>query len=94
MSRIKVAAANDGPRARRPPDQVPIGQIVRSQGALFGDNSDAANQTRVSFVGAPQTIRPQTLDFIAQTGADELIVVSHIYDHLARLRSYELAINL
>jgi len=29
-------------------------------------------------------------DFIARTGADELIVVSHIYDHAARLRSYDI----
>ena len=54
------------------------------------DRSDAANQTRVSFVGSPATIRPQIEAFIARTGADELIVVSHIYDHAARLRSYEL----
>jgi luciferase family oxidoreductase group 1 len=53
------------------------------------DTADPSHQTRVSFVGAPDTITPQLKDFIAQTGADELIVVSHIYDHGARLRSYE-----
>jgi hypothetical protein len=30
-------------------------------------------------------------EFVSRTAADELIVVSHIYDHQARLRSYELA---
>jgi luciferase family oxidoreductase group 1 len=55
------------------------------------DRTDAANLTRVSFVGAPDTIRDQMTEFVAATGADELIVVSHIYDHAARLRSYELA---
>jgi hypothetical protein len=30
-------------------------------------------------------------EFVESTAADELIVVSHIYDHAARLRSYELA---
>ena len=55
------------------------------------DRTDAANQTRVSFVGAPDTIRDQMKEFAAATGADELIAVSHIYDHAARLRSYELA---
>jgi len=45
----------------------------------------------VSFVGSPETIRPQIDAFIRDTGADELMVVSHIYDHQARLRSYELA---
>lgn len=59
-----------------------------------GDGTDPTNQTRVSFVGAPDTIRPQIEDFVARTQADELIVVSHIYDHAARLHSYELASNL
>jgi hypothetical protein len=30
-------------------------------------------------------------DFVDRTSADELIVVSHIHDHAARLRSYEIA---
>jgi luciferase family oxidoreductase group 1 len=59
-----------------------------------GDRSDPANQTRVSFVGSPDTIRPQIRAFLDRTAADELIVVSHIYDHHARLRSYELAASL
>jgi luciferase family oxidoreductase group 1 len=59
-----------------------------------GDRTDLANQTRVSFVGAPDTIRPQMEEFVARTAADELIVVAHIYDHSARLRSYELASRL
>jgi luciferase family oxidoreductase group 1 len=58
------------------------------------DRSDATNQTRVSFVGAPTTIAAQIEEFVAATDADELIVVSHIYDHAARLRSYELASTL
>ena len=55
------------------------------------DSPDFAVVTRVSFVGAPETITPQLRAFAASTAADELIVVSHIYDHHARLRSYELA---
>jgi luciferase family oxidoreductase group 1 len=58
------------------------------------DRSDPSNPTRVSFVGAPATIAPQITAFIEQTKADELIVVSHIYDHAARLRSYELTAAL
>ena len=46
--------------------------------------------TRVSFVGSPDTVVSGMREFIARTAADELIVVSHIYDHAARLRSYEL----
>ena len=58
------------------------------------DATDPTNQTRVSFVGALTTIRPQVNAFIESTQADELILVSHIYDHAARLRSYELAATL
>jgi luciferase family oxidoreductase group 1 len=58
------------------------------------DKTDPTNPTRVSFVGAPATIRPQMAAFVALTQADELIIVSHIYDHHARLRSYELAARL
>ncbi|MFM8534843.1 MAG: LLM class flavin-dependent oxidoreductase [Acidimicrobiia bacterium] len=58
------------------------------------DRTHPTNQTRVSFVGSPATIRDQVSAFVSATGADELIVVAHIYDHRARLRSYELAATL
>ena len=44
----------------------------------------------VSIVGSPATVGDDLRDFIDRTQADELIVVSHIYDHAARLRSYEI----
>jgi len=43
-----------------------------------------------SAVGSPSTVRRQVEAFVQRTGADELIVTSQIYDHQARLRSYEL----
>jgi luciferase family oxidoreductase group 1 len=43
-----------------------------------------------SFVGAPETVRLGLEQFIERTGVDELIVASAMYDHAARLRSYEL----
>jgi luciferase family oxidoreductase group 1 len=43
-----------------------------------------------SFVGSPDTVRAGLEAFIRRTGADELILASHIHDHAARLRSYEL----
>jgi len=44
-----------------------------------------------SAIGSPDTVRRTIQDFIARTGADELIITSHIYDHAARLRSYQIA---
>ena len=43
-----------------------------------------------SFVGSPATIARDLRAFESLTGADELMVASAIYDHAARLRSYEL----
>jgi luciferase family oxidoreductase group 1 len=43
-----------------------------------------------SFVGSPDTVRAQLEAFTAETGADELIIASAIYDHAKRVRSYEL----
>jgi alkanesulfonate monooxygenase SsuD/methylene tetrahydromethanopterin reductase-like flavin-dependent oxidoreductase (luciferase family) len=58
------------------------------------DMPDPAEATRVSFVGASATIAEPMAAFIARTEADELIVVSHIYDHRARLRSYEITADV
>ncbi len=44
----------------------------------------------VSVVGSPATVRAGIADLVGRTGADELIVVSDVYDHTARLRSFEL----
>jgi luciferase family oxidoreductase group 1 len=47
-----------------------------------------------SFVGAPDTVRRGLQAFIARTGADELMVSAHIFEHAARLHSYEIAAGL
>ena len=41
-------------------------------------------------VGSHETVRAQLQAFVRRTGADELIVASQIFDHSARLRSYEI----
>jgi luciferase family oxidoreductase group 1 len=43
-----------------------------------------------SAIGAPETVRRAIEDFAAGTEADELMITSQIYDHQARLRSYEI----
>jgi len=55
---------------------------------------DPSQPPRVSFVGSPVTVEREMRDFIDRTGADELIIVSHIYDHEARVRSYEIAAKI
>lgn len=43
---------------------------------------------KYTFTGNKDTIRTQTEDFLQQTGVDELMVVSSMYDHRDRIRSY------
>jgi luciferase family oxidoreductase group 1 len=45
---------------------------------------------REAIVGGPETVRQRLHAFVARTGADELMITSHIFDHAARLRSYEI----
>ena len=46
-----------------------------------------------SAIGSPQTVRARTQEFVKRTGADELIVVAQMYDHSARVRSYQLLMD-
>ncbi len=48
----------------------------------------------VSAVGSAEYVRAALEEFISRTRADELILVAQVYDHTARLRSYELAAAL
>jgi len=45
-------------------------------------------------IGSPDTVQRALQDFIAQTGADELMITSMIFDHTARLRSYQITAEL
>lgn len=42
-------------------------------------------------IGTPEQVREQMQAFVEKTGADELMVAGQIFDHPARLRSYEIA---
>jgi len=44
-----------------------------------------------SVVGGPAKVKQGIADFVAQTGADELMVTGSVWDHQKRLRSYEIA---
>jgi luciferase family oxidoreductase group 1 len=43
-----------------------------------------------SATGTPDTVQRQLEAIIAETGADELMLTAQIYDHAARLRSFEI----
>ncbi|MDP3857055.1 MAG: LLM class flavin-dependent oxidoreductase [Stagnimonas sp.] len=45
-------------------------------------------------IGSPATVRAGLEAFIDRTGADELMITCNMFDHAARLRSYEIASQL
>lgn len=47
-----------------------------------------------SAVGSRDTVKARLQEFIDQTGADELMITSQVFDHQARLRSYEIVAEL
>lgn len=55
-----------------------------------GDRALLAHSLSCSLVGSPTSIKRGLAAFIDQTGADELIVTTHIHNHAARRRSYEI----
>jgi alkanesulfonate monooxygenase SsuD/methylene tetrahydromethanopterin reductase-like flavin-dependent oxidoreductase (luciferase family) len=48
------------------------------------------NVLSCSAIGSPARVRDQVEAFVERTGADELMITSQIFDHQARLRSFEI----
>ncbi|HEX2610074.1 MAG TPA: LLM class flavin-dependent oxidoreductase, partial [Gemmatimonadales bacterium] len=65
----------------------------------FGDRLDAMARSILdqalgrAIVGSPDTVRRGLRAFATETGADELMITSQIFDHDARLRSFEIVAN-
>ena len=74
-----------GARSRSRP---PIDDIDRYW--TRGEKEHAQHMLARSIIGSPDTVRAGIDAFVKETGAEELMIVSDIYDHDARLRSFEL----
>jgi luciferase family oxidoreductase group 1 len=53
------------------------------------EKAEVSARFACSFVGSPRTVASGLTEFFEQTAVDEVMVVSAIYDHAARLHSYE-----
>jgi luciferase family oxidoreductase group 1 len=73
------------PRTLQPPDPALVPALAEITHSPLGDVLEC------SAMGGPDTVKACIDAFIARTGADELILASHIYDHAARVRSYAIA---
>jgi luciferase family oxidoreductase group 1 len=58
------------------------------------EKRQASRMLKHSIVGSPETVRRGLASFAALTNADELMVVCSVYDHSARVRSYEIVAEL
>lgn len=54
------------------------------------DNPALQRMLQYAFVGDRNTIQQKTEEFLKQTGVDEVIVASHIYDQEDRIRSFKI----
>lgn len=69
---------------------------VQTMDGIWTDAEKAAilQMMKYAFIGSPQTVKKELETFIAETRVDEIMVASHIYDHTAKLRSYEILAEL
>ncbi len=72
--------------------QAPIDNIDEYWNTL--EKHQASRMLKYSIVGSAQTVKRELENFIALTKADELMIVTSIYDHTARVRSYEIVADV
>jgi alkanesulfonate monooxygenase SsuD/methylene tetrahydromethanopterin reductase-like flavin-dependent oxidoreductase (luciferase family) len=58
------------------------------------EKHQASRMLEHSIVGSPETVRRELESFVASTNADEFMIVSGVYDQLARIRSYEIVAEI
>jgi luciferase family oxidoreductase group 1 len=75
-------------RGRPGPYQPPIEDIEAYWSP--SERAQAMHMLRYAVVGSPATVRAGIEEFVELTGVDELMVVSAVFEHDARLRSYEI----
>ena len=76
------------------PIQLPPPSAEWEKDVVPFDPSRLENLQAVSMVGSAKTVGTGLHAFVERMQPDEVIVVSHIYDHAARLRSYEIAATI
>jgi luciferase family oxidoreductase group 1 len=75
-------------RGRPGPQQPPVDDIDEYWSPP--EKVQASRMLKYAIVGAPETVREGVRRFAAATEVDELMVVTNVYDHAARVRSYEI----
>ena len=84
-----IGSAASDPRAR-PAPAGPATSQAGSQGMSPMAKAMLAQALSTAVVGAPETVKQGIDAFVRRTGADELMVTAQIFDHRARVRSFEI----
>jgi len=89
----KLASSMDLNRLRRDRGQyLPLPSVEEALAYPYTDSeraSIARNRSRL-FVGSPATVMAKLQPMITASGADELMIITAVYDHEARKKSYSL----
>jgi luciferase family oxidoreductase group 1 len=74
----------------------PLKPPVESMEGIWSpyEKSVIEQQLRKTMVGSPKTVKEKLQGFLEETQADEIIINGQIYDHQARLHSFELLSNI
>ena len=74
----------------------PLPPPIESMEDLWTEFEEAAVRQMMSyaFIGEPSSVKEDLQAFLEETGVNELMITSHIYDHQARIRSYEILAEL
>jgi luciferase family oxidoreductase group 1 len=88
MQQAFVNLRSGHPTQLPPPVEDYVNRIGPEQRAILDQVLSA------SAIGSPGTVAKGLQDFIARTEADELMITSQIFDHAARLRSYEITAKI
>ena len=88
MQQAFVNLRSGHPKRLQPPMEGYLNRIGPQERALLDQVLSCAA------IGSHDTVKRLLKDFIEQTGADELMITSQIFDHPARLRSYEITADL
>jgi luciferase family oxidoreductase group 1 len=105
MAGINIIAADSDREARRlaTTQQMSFAEIFRGARGLSRPPIDdietfwtplekarASQMLARSVIGSAETVRAGIAAFVAETRVDEIMIVSDVYDHAARLRSFEI----
>ena len=84
MQQAFVNLRSGQPSTLKPPVEGYLEQLGPQGRAMLNDVLSC------SAIGSPATVAASMKQFIERTGADELMITSQIFDHAARLRSYDI----